>query len=72
MIFVVVTMILVPSTCRWHWWRFGARAFVWSMIASALLIVGQKVFFAEWWDRPDDLAVDTIASFVITLAHRLC
>ena len=42
MIFVVVTMILVPSTCRWHWWRFSAKAFVWSMIATAAFIVFQK------------------------------
>ncbi len=25
MIFVVVTMILIPATMRWHWWRFSAR-----------------------------------------------
>jgi solute:Na+ symporter, SSS family len=66
MIFIVVTMILVPATFRWHWWRFGARAFVWGMIGSALLILGQKVFFADW-DVLTTLAVDTIGSLVITL-----
>ena len=38
MVFVVVTVILVPATLRWHYWRFGARAFVWSMAVSAVLI----------------------------------
>lgn len=44
MIYVVVTMILVPATMRWHWWRFGPRAFVYSMIVSALVCVLQKAF----------------------------
>ncbi len=66
MIFIVVTMILVPSTCRWHWWRFSAKAFVWSMVLTAVFILGQKVFFAEW-GVVLTLAVDTIASFVITV-----
>ena len=66
MIFVVVTMILVPSTCRWHWWRFSAKAFVWSMISTAVFIVGQKLFFGEW-GIVLTLAVDTCASFVLTV-----
>ena len=37
MVFVVVTVILVPATLRWHYWRFGAKAFVWSMGVSAVL-----------------------------------
>ena len=45
MIFVIVTMILVPATFRWHWWRFSARAFVGSMIASAAIIIIQKIAF---------------------------
>jgi Na+/proline symporter len=48
MIFVVVTMILVPATMRWHWWRFGAKAFVWSMIASAVVVLLQKMLFPAW------------------------
>jgi Na+/proline symporter len=48
MLFVVVTMIIVPATMRWHWWRFSAKAFVWSMIASALVVIFQKVFFGHW------------------------
>jgi Na+/proline symporter len=67
MIFVVVTMILVPATCRWHWWRFSARAFVWSMAVSTAIIMAQKVFFAEWGVLLT-LAVDTIASFVATIS----
>jgi len=67
MIFIVVTMILVPSTCRWHWWRFSARAFVWSMIASTTIIVAQKLFFAHW-SILVTLAVDTIGSFVVTIS----
>jgi SSS family solute:Na+ symporter len=70
MIFVVVTMILVPATCRWHWWRFGARGFVWSMIASAAIIVAQKLFFGEWGIL-FTLAVDTGASLVVTVVIGL-
>jgi Na+/proline symporter len=36
MIFVVVTVILVPSMLRWHWWRFSARAYTLGMGASAV------------------------------------
>jgi SSS family solute:Na+ symporter len=67
MIFVVVTMILVPATCRWHWWRFGARAFVWSMAISAALILLQKVFLGSM-GVVGTLAADTAASFVVTIA----
>jgi len=65
MIFIVVTMILVPATFRWHWWRFSARAFVWGMIASASIIIGQKLFYGELGVVPT-LAFDTIASFIVT------
>jgi Na+/proline symporter len=44
MVFVVVTVILVPATLRWHYWRFGAGAFVWSMGVSAVLISLRLVF----------------------------
>jgi SSS family solute:Na+ symporter len=47
MVFVVVTVILVPATLRWHYWRFGARAFVWSMAASAGLITLRLFFFGR-------------------------
>jgi Na+/proline symporter len=66
MIFVVVSMILVPATMRWHWWRFGAKAFVWSMGATAMLIVMQKIFFS-FFSAGLTLAVDILASLFVTL-----
>jgi SSS family solute:Na+ symporter len=47
MVFVVVTVILVPATLRWHYWRFGARAFVWSMGVSAGLITLRLILFGK-------------------------
>ncbi len=67
MIFVVVTMILVPATFRWHWWRFSAKAFVWGMIYSALIIIIQKLFF-DTWAATTALMVDVIGSFIVTLS----
>ena len=67
MIFVVVTMILVPSTCRWHWWRFGARAFVGSMLLTAVVIIIQKIFWGSM-GVIETLAIDVVASFFITIA----
>jgi solute:Na+ symporter, SSS family len=67
MIFVVVTMILAPATMRWHWWRFSALAFVWSMVVSAAIIILQKIFFAGW-PPATTLATDTILSFFVTVA----
>ncbi len=66
MIFVVVTMILVPATLRWHWWRYGARAFVWSMAGTALVIVLQKVF-AGGWSASRTLVCDVAASLVLSV-----
>ncbi len=66
MIFVVVTMILVPATMRWHWWRFSAKAFVWSMVASAALIGLQKLFLGHW-SAAMSLTVDTPACLATTV-----
>ena len=66
MIFVVVTMILVPATMRWHWWRFSAKAFVWGMVASAGWIAFQKIFFPSL-TAAQSLAVDILGCFVLTL-----
>jgi len=66
MIFVVVTMILVPATMRWHWWRFSAKAFVWSMIASALMIISQKIFFGSI-SGTNSLGINVAGSFLLTL-----
>ena len=67
MIFVVVTMILVPATFRWHWWRFSARAFVWSMGASAGVVLLQKVFFPAWSASTSLLAV-ILGCLIVTIA----
>lgn len=66
MIFVVVTMILAPATMRWHWWRFGARAFVCSMAASAAFILLQKLLFPRW-SVSLTLTVDVLASVAFSL-----
>lgn len=66
MIFVVVTMILVPSTMRWHWWRFSARAFVYSMGATAVFIILQKLLFG-FLSGTNSLGINIIASFVISV-----
>ncbi len=66
MIFVVVTMILVPATMRWHWWRFSARAFVWSMGFSVATIILQKILFA-YWSPALTLAFDTLLSLCLTV-----
>jgi Na+/proline symporter len=66
MIFVIVTMILVPATFRWHWWRFSAKAFVFSMIASAVIIIVQKILFPHWPASTSLLAV-TIACLAATI-----
>jgi len=47
LLYVMLTMIMVPAALRWHWWRFGARAFLWSMLASTGVVVIQKVWLAE-------------------------
>lgn len=67
MIFVVVTMILVPATMRWHWWRFSGKAFVWSMIATAAFIALQKILFGSI-SGTNSLGINTFASLVITIA----
>ncbi len=66
MIFVVVTMILVPATMRWHWWRFSARAFVWSMASTAAFIVLQKIFFNSL-PSTQSLGINIVASLIITV-----
>jgi SSS family solute:Na+ symporter len=70
MIFVVVTMILVPATMRWHWWRFSARAFVVSMVLSALAIGFQKALFGSLAPA-STLAFNIASSLVLTVAAGL-
>ena len=66
MIFVVVTMILVPATLRWHWWRFSARALVYSMAATAAFIIFQKAALPNV-SMVQSLGVNIAASLVISL-----
>jgi hypothetical protein len=51
---------------RWHWWRFSAKAFVWGMIASALVVISQKILFPGW-DIALSLSATIGACFVLTV-----
>jgi Na+/proline symporter len=44
LLYVMLTVVLVPGTFRWHWWRFGARSFIWSMLGSAIVVAVHKLF----------------------------
>jgi SSS family solute:Na+ symporter len=66
MIFVILTMILLPGTMRWHWWRFGSRAFVWSMVGTGCIALAQKLLFPEW-PVHISIPVNVIVSFVLTV-----
>jgi len=53
LLYVMLTVILVPAALRWHWWRFGARSFLWSMVASTGVVVVQKVLLNDlplYWE----------------------
>lgn len=47
LLYVMLTMILVPATFRWHWWRFGSRAYLWGMVASTGVVVVQKLWLGD-------------------------
>ena len=66
MVFVWVTVILVPATLRWHYWRFGAKAFVWSMAVSVVLVLSRVVMLPHL-PAYAALAVDVGLCFVTTL-----
>jgi len=66
MIFIWVTVILVPATLRWHWWRFSARAFVWSMGLSAVFVVARKLMVSGL-AAASSLALDTGLCLATTL-----
>jgi Na+/proline symporter len=66
MVFVVVTVILVPATLRWHYWRFGAKAFVWGMGASAVLI-SLRLIFVKGLHASASLAIDVGIGLVTTV-----
>jgi Na+/proline symporter len=66
MVFVVVTVILVPATLRWHYWRFGARAFVGSMAVSAALIT-LRVLLVKGLHASASLGLDMGLCFLTTM-----
>jgi Na+/proline symporter len=71
MIFIWVTVILVPATLRWHYWRFSAKAFVWSMGVSVVLVLSRVVTIPHL-PAYASLAVDMALCFFTTLiAARL-
>jgi len=47
LLYVMLTMIMVPAALRWHWWRFGARAYLWSMAASTGVVVAHKLLLND-------------------------
>jgi len=47
LLYVMLAMIMVPAALRWHWWRFGALAYLWSMLASTGIVVIQKIWLAD-------------------------
>jgi SSS family solute:Na+ symporter len=47
LLYVMLTMIMVPAAMRWHWWRFGARSYLWSMAASTGVVVVHKMFLND-------------------------
>jgi Na+/proline symporter len=67
MIHVVVTMVLVPATFRWHWWRFSARAFVAGMVGSTVLLALRVIFFGDLPPQAS-LLLDTANCLVVTFA----
>lgn len=66
MIFVWVTVILVPATLRWHYWRMSARAFVQSMGISVALVLA-RVALVKSLGSAGSLAADVGLCLVVTL-----
>jgi len=56
----------VPATLRWHYWRFGAKAFVWGMGASAVLI-SLRLVVLKGLHASASLALDVGLSLAATL-----
>ncbi|MBM3306685.1 MAG: hypothetical protein FJY79_12225, partial [Candidatus Aminicenantes bacterium] len=66
MVFVVVTVILVPATLRWHYWRFGPRGFVWGMGGAAVLIA-LRLVLVKGLHASASLAMDMGLSIAATV-----
>ncbi len=47
LLYVMLTMIMAPAALRWHWWRFGSGAFLWSMLASTCVVMAHKLFLND-------------------------
>jgi solute:Na+ symporter, SSS family len=60
-------VILVPATLRWHYWRFGARAFVGSMAVSAGLIT-LRLFLIKGLHAAASLGLDMGLCLAVTIA----
>ena len=70
LLYVMLTMIMVPAAMRWHWWRFSARSFLWSMAGSTGVVVIHKLFLN---DLPLHWAIFFLmaASFGVTVVITL-
>ncbi len=73
LLYVMLTMIMVPAAVRWHWWRFNARAFLWSMAASTGVVVIHKAFLNDLplhWAILFLMGASFFATLVITLITK--
>jgi SSS family solute:Na+ symporter len=73
MVFVWVTVILVPATLRWHYWKFSARAFVWSMGVSVVLVLSRVValpHLAAYASLAIDVGLCLAATLIIAALTR--
>lgn len=66
LLYVMLTVVLVPGTFRWHWWRFGARSFIWSMLGSAI-VVGVHKLFLDFLPLHEAILFLMTASTVVTV-----
>jgi hypothetical protein len=73
LLYVMLTMIMVPAAMRWHWWRFNARAFLWSMAASTGVVIIHKLFLNAlplYWAIMFLMGASFLATTVITLVTK--
>jgi solute:Na+ symporter, SSS family len=75
LLYVMLTMIMVPAALRWHWWRFNARAFLWSMAASTGVVIIHKTFLNDlplYWAIIFLMTASFFVTVVITLVTKPC
>jgi SSS family solute:Na+ symporter len=73
LLYVMLTMIMVPAALRWHWWRFGARAYLWSMLASTGVVAFRKIWLAglaQHWTILFLMGGSFASTVLITFATR--